>query len=131
MRRMLLQGLAATAWVAVIVGTFTGYDADPRTFSALDFRIWLCALAVALAATIALVTGKRVKVHEALTQAVLTRPLTRFDTGPQVPVIRQQPAAPPRLAAVGGHGGQHRKRHAPPWSPVSEPASSRAAGQDR
>jgi hypothetical protein len=125
MRRMLLQTLAVTSWVAVAVGTFTGFDDDPRVFSALDFRIWLGLLAAALTLTHAALAGKGRKVNAALTQAVLTRPLTRFDTGP-LPAV--PPLPPPRLAAVGGHGGQHRKQHGPPWSPESEHASSRAAG---
>jgi hypothetical protein len=130
MRRMLLQTAAVLSWVTVIVGTFTGFDDDPHTFSELDFRIWLGVLSAALSFTLLAAVDKRVKVQQALTNAVLTRPLTRFDTGPQVPVIRQQPIPPPRLAAVDGHGGQHRKRHGPPSSPGSEPASSRAAGLD-
>ena len=122
MRRMPLVLLTAAA---ILWGIGIGTDADGESR-----RVWIPLVAGGCAMTIAglhqLTVFRATRASEAMTRAVLTRPLTRFDTGP-LPAV--QPVPPPRLAAVDGHGGQHRKRPGPPWSPQSAPASSRAAGQ--
>lgn len=122
MRRMPLVLLSAAA---ILWGA--GITADAGKSNA---RIWVPLIAAACVLTVAgvnqLTALRAARTYEALTHAVLTRPLTRFDTGP-LPAV--QPVPPPRLAAVDGHGGQHRKRPGPPWSPGSADISGPRAGR--
>jgi hypothetical protein len=91
-----ISAAAAGAWAAAIT-------AD--TVNAPE-HIWAACLAAAaaltLAALIQAIITRAVTVCEALTRAILNRPLTRFDTGPM-------PRVPPQLAVLDGHG-----KHAAP-----------------
>jgi hypothetical protein len=71
----LLQTLAALAWGATIIGTFTGYDDNLREYSALDWRIWFCMLGVAVASTLALKMTHASRAYVAMTKAAISRPL--------------------------------------------------------
>ena len=49
-----LRGIAAGAWVVTIASAFTGFDLD-GDFDALDLRIWLAVLAIAVVTYLSLV----------------------------------------------------------------------------
>jgi len=89
-----ITAAAAAAWAATIT-------ADTLN---LHEHIWAACLAAAAALTLAaLIQGivtRAARASEALTRAILNRPLTRFETGPL-------PAVPPQLSAVNGHRGKH------------------------
>lgn len=122
MRRMppVLLSAAAILW-----GTAIGLDAEDGRA-----RIWIPLLAAACVMTVAglhlLTVQSAVRANDALTRVILSRPLTRFDTGP-LPAV--PPLPPPRLAAVDGHGGQHRKRHGQPASQGSADISGPREGR--
>ena len=91
-----LAALSAASWAAVIA-----VDA-----ANLPAHVWTCCLAVATASTITalqtIVVAERNRAMTSLTEAALTRPFYRDQTGPQ-PVLpqpaslderRQRPASP-------------------------------------
>ena len=108
-RTVLLQTLAAVSWTTTIVGTFTGFDDDPRTFSALDFRIWLCVLSAALLSSVAVMAGYAARTYTAVTKAAVTRPYAAPASGPTGPLARLVTTGPlAKLAFLPGtHHGQH------------------------
>ena len=95
-RPALLQTLAAAAWTATIIGAFTGYDDNLRDYSALDERIWFCALGVAVVTSLPVVFGSQVagridRFYAAISKTALTRPR---DAGPQTGPLPAAPGAP-------------------------------------
>jgi hypothetical protein len=93
-------------------GGAIGADADDA-----GGKIWAPLAVAAAALTVAglqqMTALRLARTYEALTQAVLNRPFYRGDTGPQIPVIRQQPAPGEphgRLSALGKRHGQHASR---------------------
>ena len=109
-KTVLLQTLAAVSWTATIVGTFTGFDDDPRTFSAVDFRVWLLALSAAILSTVAVMAGYAARTYTAVTKAAVTRPLDAArPSGPTGPLARLVTTGPlAKLVALPGtHHGQH------------------------
>ena len=107
----LLQTLAALAWGATVIGTFTGYDDDIRHYSALDWRIWLAMLAVAVASTTAAAILYAARLYTAMTKAAVTRPLYGVPDSGQELATGTGPMAQlvPLPGAHRGHGA-HRSR---------------------
>ena len=86
-----LRGIAAGAWVVTIASAFTGFDLD-GDFDALDLRIWLAVLAIAivtsLAAMQAAMVTASVKLYSAVKVTAATRPPADGPpTGP-LPAVR-------------------------------------------
>jgi uncharacterized membrane protein len=113
MRRLLLQTLAVTSWVAVTIGTFDGYDNDRRTFSQVDFRIWLFALSVAILTTLAVMIDQAARTYREVTKAAVTRPpYAGPPSGPLARLVTTGPLAKlmPFVPPQNGHRGQHSRR---------------------
>jgi hypothetical protein len=113
---VVLRLTAVTAWAAVAVGTFSGFDCHAGPFTPLDRRIWMCVLAVALITTWAAIqtaaVAKFARSNRKLATAVLERPLNQ--TGPML-----RAAADAALDNTGPHPA------------VSRPADLRAARRKR
>jgi hypothetical protein len=107
----LLQTLAALAWGATAIGTFTGYDDNWHDYSALDWRIWFCMLGVAVASTLALKMTHASRAYVAMTKAAVTRPLYGVPDSGQELATGTGPLAQlvPLQGAHRGHGA-HRPR---------------------
>ena len=107
----LLQTLAALAWGATVIGTFTGYDDDIRHYSALDWRIWLAMLAVAVGSSLGAMMTHGGRLYAAMTKAAVTRPLYGVPDSGQELATGTGPMAQlvPLPGAHRGHGA-HRSR---------------------
>jgi len=101
-RPALLQTLAATSWTATFTGAFTGFDDHPG-FGELDARLWFCSLGASMLLSWAAIQrhliGRASRAATAMTQAALSRPLYRDQTGPQPALVvpcepRRKPAGP-------------------------------------
>jgi hypothetical protein len=113
----LLQTLAATLWVTTLITAFTGFDDEPAVFSPLDQRIWLCALAAAVIATMAAIqhalATKAARTYTAMTKAAVTRPpYAAPQSGPLAQLLATGPLAkliPFSGTANGRHANQARE----------------------
>lgn len=100
----LLRGAAAALWAVTVLTAFTGFDDHLARWSALDERMWTCALCGALMATLAANVAKGARLYTEMTRAAITRPpLPRGGTGP----MRILPAGPLRILP-----DRHPARHA-------------------
>ena len=74
----LLTISAAVLWGTTLVTAVTGFDGNPRVFSAFDFRMWLCTLSLAIITTLIAcqqsMAGKAARLYTAMTKAAVTRP---------------------------------------------------------
>lgn len=96
-----LRITAAVAWGVTTVGAFTGFDSNPRTFSALDFRIWVCMLSISLVASLAAlqdqIAAKACRLYVAMTKASVSSPPCQ---GPPSGPMRIPDAAPLRVVQL-------------------------------
>lgn len=105
-----LRVIAAAAWGVTAVTAVTGFDGDPRVFSALDERIWLCVLAAAIVSSLAALqqemAGKAARVVTAVTRTAITRP--PCDGPPTGPIPAVRALAPYRQPGRHAIPGQRR-----------------------
>ena len=106
----LLQTLAALAWGAMIIGTWTGYDDNWHVYSALDERIWFCMLGVAVASTTAAAILHAGRLYTAMTKAAVTRPLGVVPQPGQMELATGTGPMAQLVPLQGAHRGQHARR---------------------
>lgn len=94
----LLRGAAAALWAVTLVTAFTGFD-NHRAWSALDERVWTCALCGALVATLATTAGKAARLYVGMTKQAISRP--PYSGPPSVPlkIVPVQGRQPARHAS--------------------------------
>ena len=104
-RPSLLQTTAAVSWTAAITGAFTGYDDNTSTFSAVDERIWIAVLAVAVVSSILAtqqaMAAKAARTYAAVNVTAATRPRADQPSG-EFPALRPVPYTQPSRHATRG-----------------------------
>lgn len=110
----LLRTSAALLWIITLVTAITGFDDDPRQFSAFDFRLWLCVLALSILASLAAfqqaIAAKAARLYTEMTKAAVTRP--PYGDPPSGPMAKLAASGPmaklmPFVPPQNGHHGRH------------------------